>query len=395
MLKYPIKTKGLIAMRKSTLLRFAASALTVFPSLAVMAVLGSCSLLPVEEEPPPAPILRSYEKTEYKFAEATRGDIVETIRITCQYSPAVEETLSFSVGNLPIINVYVSKGDFVKAGDILAELDSSDIDAQIESQQLQLDKMKLELARLVETYELDLEAETLRLVSLENKYESADDSAKPAIREAIERQKQTISSLKDNHRARAEILEIRISASELKLSELMDQKSKRILVAGIDGTVTYLKDTNPQSLSVEKEKFITIADKTTSVFIVSGKEAAYFTPGDAVTVQLSGDYKDATVIDAEDLNLERNDMTAYIQLNETDLDIKENATGVITLELDRREDVLYVPSSAIKTANGKPIVYVLDDNGIKTLKEVVTGFSANNKTEIVSGLEPGDQVIID
>jgi len=128
---------------------------------------------------------------------------------------------------------------------------------------------------------------------------------------------------------------------------------------------------------------------------VSGKEAAYFTPGDAVTVQLSGDYKDATVIDAEDLNLERNDMTAYIQLNETDLDIKENATGVITLELDRREDVLYVPSSAIKTANGKPIVYVLDDNGIKTLKEVVTGFSANNKTEIVSGLEPGDQVIID
>lgn len=383
-------------MRNCTLLRIAASVMLAAVSLpAIMIGLGACSLLPVEEEPPPAPILRSYEKTEYRFAEATIGDIVETVRITCQYSPAVEETLSFGVGNLPIANVYVAQGDFVKAGDILAELDSSDVDAQIETQVIQLEKLKLELARLVELYELDLTAETLKLESLEEKYESADDAVKPVLRGAVERQEQSIASLKKSHTAKAEILEIRISSAESKLSELREQKSKRILVAGIDGTVTYLKDTGAYSLSVEKEKFITIADKSTSVFIVSGKDSRYLSPGQEVTVQLSGDYRDATVIDAKDLNLQPDENLAYVKLNETALDIKENATGAITIELNRKSGVLYVPSPAVKTANGKPIVYVLDENSVRTMKEVVTGYKADNKTEIISGLEPGDKVILD
>lgn len=383
-------------MRNCTLLRIAASVMLAAVSLpAIMIGLGACSLLPVEEEPPPAPILRSYEKTEYRFAEATIGDIVETVRITCQYSPAVEETLSFGVGNLPIANVYVAQGDFVKAGDILAELDSSDVDAQIETQVIQLEKLKLELARLVELYELDLTAETLKLESLEEKYESADDAVKPVLRGAVERQEQSIASLKKSHIAKAEILEIRISSAESKLSELREQKSKRILVAGIDGTVTYLKDTGAYSLSVEKEKFITIADKSTSVFIVSGKDSRYLSPGQEVTVQLSGDYRDATVIDAKDLNLQPDESLAYVKLNETALDIKENATGAITIELNRKSGVLYVPSPAVKTANGKPIVYVLDENSVRTMKEVVTGYKADNKTEIISGLEPGDKVILD
>ncbi|MGI6577606.1 MAG: efflux RND transporter periplasmic adaptor subunit [Eubacteriales bacterium] len=383
-------------MRNGALQRTAAYAfITTFSILAMMFVLSSCSFLPVEEEPPPAPILRSYEKTEYKFAEVTRGDIVESVRITCQYSPAVEQTLSFSVSNLPVVNVYVTRGDLVKAGDILAELDSSDIDAQIEAAQLYLKRLKLELSRRVKIHELDLKAETLKLESLTEKYQTAEDSVKPAIYDSIENQNQIIASLIDNHNKQAEIFDIRISASKLKLSELQEQKSKRTLVSGIDGTVTYLKETGPNTLSVEKEKFITIADKSTSVFIVSGKDAKYFSPGDEVTVQLSGEFRDATVIDAKDLNLEPSDVTAYIQLNETAFDIKENATGVITIELDRRDDVIYVASTAIKMANGKSIVYVLDDNEIKTLKEVVTGFAADNKTEIVSGLEPGDLVIIE
>jgi hypothetical protein len=97
--------------------------MTIIIASAIMTavITGACSLLPVEEEAPPPPLLRSYEKTEYKFAEVTKGDITDSRRISCQYSPAVEESLSFGVSGVLIESVYVSNGDKVKKGQVIVD----------------------------------------------------------------------------------------------------------------------------------------------------------------------------------------------------------------------------------------------------------------------------------
>lgn len=363
--------------------------------LSPLAALCSCSFLPVEEDPPPPPILRSYEKVEYTLVEATRGEIVETVNVPCQYAPALDETLSFSIGNLPITNVYVSNGDLVSKGDILAELDSTDVDLQIEAQKVYLEKLKLELSRLIETHKANLQIETLKLESLIEKHEAAEGDEKQALVSSIERQNQAISSMIEAHELQSDIYNIRLNVAREKLDELLDMKSKRVLIAGIDGTVTHVKDVGVKSYSTEKEKFITIADKSTSVFKVSGDKASLFSVGDSVEIQIAGTYHEATVVDAHELNLERSDNITYLQLNETAFDIKENATGLISLELNRKENVVYVPSSAVKTANGQEIVYMLDEDNNRTMQKVVTGFSADGKVEIKDGLKPGDLVILE
>lgn len=377
---------------KRRITRVLSAALILLP---VSAAVCSCSLLPMEEEPPPAPILRSYDKVEYNLAEATRGDIVQIINVSCQYSPALEETLSFNIGNVPISNVYVSNGDLVSKGDVLAELDSSDVDTQIEAQELYLNKLKLELSRLIKNHRADLQIETLKLESLTEEYESAESEAKQNLASNIEWQKRIINSMIEAYELQVDVINIRLDVAHAKLDELQQMKSERVLVAGIDGTVTYVKNVEPNSLSVEKEKFITIADKSTSVFIVSGDNTSLFSVGDSVDIQLSGDTYLATVIDAADLNLEPSDRLTYLQLNETAFDIKENATGSIRVELARRDNVVYIPSSAVKRADGQEIVYVLDDKNMRTMHKVVTGFSADGKIEIIEGLEPGDLVIIE
>lgn len=363
--------------------------------LLTMSFAGACSLLPVEEEAPPPPVIRSYEKVEYRFAEVSRGDIVETKRITCQYSPALEETLSFSVGGVLIESVYVSSGDVVKKGDILAVLESGLLSSQIDNQTLELEKLKLGRSQLTDTYKLNLEAETIKLESLREELESAGEGERHMLELQAEAQEKAIATLAKNYRLQLDVYDTRIKASSEKLADLNSQMEKRKLIAGIDGTVTYVKETNPYSTSVENEKFIIIADKTSSVFIVSGDDASYLKPGDAVSVLLSNEYREATVVDATELGLEPSDRLAYIRLNETAFDIKERATGSITLELDRRDGVLYVPRSAVKSANGKSIVYMLSEDGIKTMREIKTGFEAENKVEIISGLDLGDQVIVD
>lgn len=372
--------------------------LVCFPitlALAAAAFLGSCSLLPVEEEAPAPPLLRSYEKTEYTFAEATNGDIIEKLRVTAQYSPALEESLAFPVGGIRIDNVYVENGDVVKKGDLLAELDRSALKTQIDAQSSALDKLRLSRTQLKEAYQLNLKAENIKLDALQDEYAKASAANKAAIQIKITTEKKTITSLTDNYELQLDVYNTKVGTAAQKLSELYAQYDQRALVAGIDGTVTYIKVTDPYSTSVENEKFLTIADKTSSVFIVSGDDAQNFKPGDAVVISISSEDREATVMDASELGLAPDDRMAYVRLNETAFDIKERATGSITLVMDKRENVLFVPKNAVKSANGKSIVYCVNESGIKVMREIETGFVADNKVEVLSGLEAGEQVIIE
>ena len=74
--------------------------------------------------------------------------------------------------------------------------------------------------------------------------------------------------------------------------------------------------------------------------------------------------------------------------------IKSGMTANIDILTERRENVLFVPTRAITTEDGKKVARV--ENADKTIKEVFveTGLrSSDGRTEIVSGLNEGDRVI--
>ncbi len=344
----------------------------LFTMLLFLLFASSCSLLPVEEEAPPPPLLRSYEKTEYKLAEASMGDIVETLRISCQYSPALEESLSFGVGGVYVDSVYVSTGDMVSEGDILAELDRTDILSKIDSQTAELKRLNLEKKQLKETYTLDLKTHKLL-------------NSPPA----------TVESITNNYNLRLEIIGKRISTADALLMDLQKQSDQRVLHAGIEGTVTYLKTTDPYTRSKENEKFITISDKTSSLFVASGKGTEHIVVGNTYNIILSNMEHEAAALSPSELGLEDTDNIAYLRLVEPVLDLKERATGTIMITLDSRTDVLNIPSNTVKSANGQTIVYIQDEAGLKTIRNVDVGFVANGKAEVLSGLEKGDLVIVE
>lgn len=77
-----------------------------------------------------------------------------------------------------------------------------------------------------------------------------------------------------------------------------------------------------------------------------------------------------------------------------DLTLAVGNTGMITLMLDSRENVLRVPVYAVHTAAEKNYVYVEGDNGIREAKWVTVGLEGNDYAEIVEGLEEGDLIIV-
>ena len=105
--------------------------------------LTSCGLLPEEETFAAAPVIREYAREAFRLAAVERGDMELTKKVTCTFMPVQTESLAYEVGGIAHDGVYVAAGDHVEAGQLLASLDTSQLQAQLEDAAL-----RLELARL-------------------------------------------------------------------------------------------------------------------------------------------------------------------------------------------------------------------------------------------------------
>ena len=85
--------------------------------------------------------------------------------------------------------------------------------------------------------------------------------------------------------------------------------------------------------------------------------------------------------------------TVYVAVDSTDYDLKPDMTARLVINTDERHDVLYLPNEAIKTVNGQATVQVME-KGKQVTKNITTGLSGEMSTEIVSGLEDGDEVVL-
>jgi macrolide-specific efflux system membrane fusion protein len=67
-------------------------------------------------------------------------------------------------------------------------------------------------------------------------------------------------------------------------------------------------------------------------------------------------------------------------------------TASVTIQTDRKDDVLSVPTAAIQSADGQSTVRVLKNGSISSV-DVTTGIISDTETEIISGLSEGDVVV--
>lgn len=74
-------------------------------------------------------------------------------------------------------------------------------------------------------------------------------------------------------------------------------------------------------------------------------------------------------------------------------DIRSSMTADLDILTDSREDVLFLSRRAISRQGGKQIVKILTEDGVEE-RQVETGLVGDTETEITSGLNSGDQVIL-
>jgi macrolide-specific efflux system membrane fusion protein len=84
---------------------------------------------------------------------------------------------------------------------------------------------------------------------------------------------------------------------------------------------------------------------------------------------------------------------ATISLGDVPSGVRLGQTATVEITVAKAEDVLYVPSAAVRTAGGQSTVTIVR-NGKQSTVTVEVGVKGDQGTEITSGLEEGDQVVV-
>jgi multidrug efflux pump subunit AcrA (membrane-fusion protein) len=160
-----------------------------------------------EATPTPLPTPIVPEKPVYTVQV---GTVVQTLEFTGRASPVLEQELFFETsGNVG--EVFVARGDWVQAGDVLAELDIADLEKQLTQKQINLQTLQLkqEQAQIEAT-----EAITTALTKVEEAQASLA-SAKT-------------TSANDLAAARASVASAKVSLENAKLNLTIVQKSDTV-----------------------------------------------------------------------------------------------------------------------------------------------------------------------
>lgn len=313
-----------------------------------------CGIMPQEEAELLPPITEP-KKIEYKTQKVETGDIEKKISAQANIVSEKQYNLSFEYRGGYLKEIYYNVGDFVKEGEIIAELDNDSLLSQLERQKLQLRRAE---------------------VAYNEAYKSDDVMTR------------TNAS-------------INLQLEQLTLKDLENEISKSKIVAPCDGNIIFLAGYAIGDMVGARSIVCQFADPTKLRVVCTDDGKSKFALGDKVKVSYqklstTGKVVMTPTASAGGLSEEMTEIlknSLVIDIKNMPEEMKLGSSATITMIADIQKDVIVVPSNTIKLYGGKKYVKVLDD-GIKVERIVETGIEDSGRTQIISGLEVGEDLII-
>ncbi|MGC9522466.1 MAG: efflux RND transporter periplasmic adaptor subunit [Anaerolineae bacterium] len=167
--------------------------------IGIMFGLGACASISSSEggrsaEATPTPIPTSVVPTNPTY-EVQRGTVIRQLQFSGRVAPVLEEELFFKTSGY-VDAVYVRRNDEVKAGDLLAELEVTDLKNQITQVEAELQAVQLDYERRITEASNNVRGAELRLSKLQA---SGNDSQILSARIALERAQERLANAQDEY----------------------------------------------------------------------------------------------------------------------------------------------------------------------------------------------------
>jgi len=366
--------------------------------------LSACGLLPTEEEVLAPPLVEP-EQITYKTAEATIGYIEDSIKKTAYFIPVIDKEHFFTNRSGRLKAIHVKPGDTVKAGDVIAELLTNDIEKEIESQKILVDSLIKACSYIEQKSAIEIKAAENNLADLEKRHREMKENAGlyaandiENIENEIKNQKINLEKLILDYSNQLEMKKNELMLAELKLAQLEEELDQCRLYASADGIVTYVLNINEGDIVDVYKTIVTISDPKVLYLEYKGSNSGDFKLGMKVQVTVNKKtYSGEVVLTAANVpfeEMEKYKETVQIKLDELPEGVKMGDSAEIKLVRDFRENAVIIPKRAVRTYLGKDVVYVLED-GIRVERYVQKGIQSTSDVEITEGVKAGELVIIE
>lgn len=324
-----------------------------------------------------------------KVVNAT-GEVraIELVTVGAQVSGKIEK-------------LYVSMGQNVKKGDLIAEIDST-------TQQNEVDINK---ARL-ESYKAQLNAAEVSLKIADKQYKRTQTlkAKKAASDEDLENAQDTFETAK----SKVTELQSSIKETEISLSTAETNLGYTKITAPLDGTIVSIPVKEGQTINaaMDTPAIVQIADLSQMEILIEISEGdiSNIKPGVKVTYSILADLNDVHETTLKSIDpgltlLTNNEYTEVVESSEAIYyygrlvvpnDERKLRIGMTTqnvIYVENADNVLTIPVTALKTDGTQKYVDVLTAEGVKK-RTVVTGVSDGLRVEIKEGVSEGDEVVL-
>ena len=274
-----------------------------------------------------------------------RGDVVDTVGATGTLEAVTTVQVGSQVSGI-IEELYADFNSIVRESDVIARLEPSLFETQIEQAQANLARAEADVERLRVTLE-DAETQLARSENLASRDLIADselDAAQVAVRAAAAQLKSSEAS---------------VTQSRASLNQNEVNLGHTVITAPIDGIVIARQVDVGQTVAASMsapELFIIAADLTKMQVIanIDESDVGRIRPGQDVTFTVDAYAAEEFTGTVSQIRLEpvvvQNVVTyaTVIDVPNNELKLKPGMTATVTLEISRREDVLRVPNSALR-----------------------------------------------
>jgi HlyD family secretion protein len=318
----------------------------------------------------------------------------------------------------------VEYGDSVKKGQLLAQLDKEEIQAQVDQSRAAMQAAQANYASSQADFErAKVDAEGPDVPLLKRAYDRSVEMAKDGVvsesaLDDAQKNYQMALNKQNVSKAQVTVLKAKIAQAqaemvrdEANLKQLEEQLSYTDIVSPIDGIV----------LSRDVE----MGDAVSSILVLGSSATLVMTLGDTSEVYVKGkvdesdigkvylgqparikveSFKDKTfngkVTKISPMGVEKDNVTTFevrVSINNPGGELKAEMTANAEIILEEHKNVLQIPEGAIIYDKDKKASVEVPDAKAKDGKKklaVNIGISNGAKTELLSGLKEGDQVVL-
>ena len=347
------------------------------------------------------------QETTYLTESVTRGNVEKTVVASGSVESVNEVDVGAQVSG-KITKLYVKLGQEIKKGEMIADIDSTTQINTLNTKKAALVSYQAQLKAKKTAYDVALSSYN-RLSKLYTQKATSLDSLN------------TAKSTLDNAKAEMEAIEANTKQAEIEVNTAETNVGYTKITAPMDGTVISVPVSEGQTVNANQTTptIVTIADLSKMKIkpeisegditkVKAGQEVSFTILSDSQTVYHSVidsvDPANTTTSDSSSTSSSISSSSssttsaiyyyANVLIDNPDRTLRIGMTTENNIKIANAKDVLLVSNMAIQKRDGKSFVNVLNDKNQPEQREVETGIQNDFQTEIKSGLNEGEKVIV-